>query len=459
MREASGFLVLLGLWGCGAQAERMAAEARAAAERASAEHAQVAAELASLQAEHEAAEVETLLLLELQAAIARQELGAERASTPEEIAFCAQRIQRLIEQSTPVVGTSVHAQRLLLQGRAKAAEMLARAGPPFDETAREAAQTALAAAQEAHAANPEERALSAMLGDAFLGVGRVERARGDLAAAVPAYVRGIELLLAADKGRGDGTGTGENRGKSTGGGDGRKRGKGKNREQSVFLKAYLCSVYAELQAIYREQADSAKELTTLGEERLVQGNICQVRNGDPNAGYQFARLGMSELIDRLGDATEVAGDPADAVKVEKLSLQIVREVSEERPDIRLFKERIVWQEIEIASRAAALGNLEELRATVTQAFEDMKVLSNVGLPAPTLLYQDVRLSLEMARGLGVVAAARGDAGQALRAEAANWYGRAIEGLDGLRVEGVLPAAYAKLEEDALLGIERLQVGG
>jgi hypothetical protein len=196
------------------------------------------------------------------------------------------------------------------------------------------------------------------------------------------------------------------------------------------------------------------EAQTLDEERLVQANICQVQSTSGATGdYHFARRGMAELIDRLGDATLRKGDAADAVKIEQLSLNILRELSEERPSEMGFVERLVPQEIEIAEGLAALGQLEELRATVVQALEDQKVLRNLGQSEVRLRTEEARLALAMARGL-TVSAEHGSGGPDLLAEAANWYGRALECLDSLRVDGQLAAEFAPLEHEAMAGMEK-----
>jgi hypothetical protein len=186
-----------------------------------------------------------------------------------------------------------------------------------------------------------------------------------------------------------------------------------------------------------------------------------MEHGSPGVGFQIARQELSQVIDRLGDNSARKGQSADAVEVEKLSLRILRELWEEIPDEPRFFEAILPQQVEIASRAADLGleGLESLRSTVTQALEDLKVIHNLGLTAQEAGGWEARLCLQMARGLTLASeSAEGDAA-ALRAGAANWYGRVIVILESLKEEGVLPRSLVSVEEAGILGLSATQNEG
>ena len=439
---------------CGQEAKRQAEESRARA---------VVAETALKEAQEAAdeekldLEVASVRLLGIAGAIRDEMLAAARPGySDEDLQKSAERILWFVDDEAEP--SSLPGRRLLIEARQQAALLLVRANAGYEQRARELSGSAIALAEAALNAAPEDRGNKALLGDAYVGAARLDRERGALDSAIGSYERGLELLEQADKGRGDGTGSSENRGESSGGGKGRGRGKGRNKAQSLVLKHHTCDVFGELADTYRAAGKYDLEIGTINRERHIQGNICQVESTSKTGGYEVARLGMAELIDRLGDATLRLGDAADAVKVEQLSLTIMRELAEEKPGEKVFTERLVPQGVEIANRFAALGSVEELRATVVQAFEDLKVLQNLGTPPAIMRSDEARLSLAMARGL-LQSAAGGTDGAAAQAEAANWYGRAIESLDSLRVDGALPPEYAELEEAALTGIEQLETGG
>ncbi len=456
-RIAIAAVLVVPLTACGQEARRQAEELQA----------RVAAAETALADAHKAADEQkveldasTARLLGVSTAVRDELLAAARPGIAgQELVQRAESILWIVDDHADFLDQTLTGRRIMVESRGQAALLLARSRLGYDERARELAQGAVALAQSAADAAPEDRAAQALLGDAYAGSARIERERGDVKAAIQTFERAVELLAASDKGRGDGTGSSENRGESAGGGKGRGRGKGRNKAQSLLVKQHLCNVYAELADAYRADSQFEQEVGTITRERHVQASICQVQSGLGGHGYLVARVGMAELIDRLGDATERYGDPADAVKVEQLSLGILRELAEEKPAEVAFTERLVPQGVEIAERCAALGQLEVLRATVVQAFEDLKVLENLGTPRASMRADEARLSLAMARGLTAGAEGASAGTDGYLAEAANWYGRAVESLDSLRVDGVLPAELAPLEEAALLGIEKLQSGG
>lgn len=451
-RHALLVALLLPLSACGREAQRQAEESRA---RAAAVEAELQAARETMEAESAAAKVASASIVSL-ALLQHDEMLAASAPgvSQEEVARHAERILRLVDEHAEALGSTLDGKRILIEGRLQAARLLAGAGALYADRATALSAQALQEAQAALDAAPEDRGTKGLLGDAYAGAARVERARGDLASASASYRHALDLLIAADKGRGDGTGSSENRGEGSGGGKGRGHGKGKNKLQSLLMKTHTCAIYDELGDVFAAMGNFPQEALTLDEERLVQANICQVQSTSGLTGdYHFARRGMAELIDRLGDATLRKGDAADAVKIEQLSLSILRELSEERPSEMGFVERLVPQEIEIAEGQAALGQLEELRATVVQALEDQKVLRNLGQSEVRLRTEEARLALAMARGL-TLNAERGAGGPDLLAEAANWYGRALECVDSLRVDGQLAAEFAPLESEAIAGMEK-----
>ena len=419
------------------------------AQRAEAEAAR--AELDEAQAAHALqravlADVAALVLDETAALAARDTAVPD----PNDLRERAERILRATSERRSELLASGEGLRLFVDARGRAAAWLADPGIGLAERAREIGAESLAVAEAALAEDPSNRRLTAAVGDGHVNLGRIAWAAGDDAGAVAAYRIGVDTLRQADKGRGTGTGSSEFRGDGSGGGGGRGRGKGKNREQSVALKRHTIRVHDEIAAIHRAAGRGQDEHNSLTEARLLAGQLCQALSNGPDDAYQVARLRFAELIDRIADAAGRAKGNEQRLRDEQLSLMILREIYAEAPGKLVFFERVVPQEIEIAELLVELGRLEDLRALVTQALEDLKVLVNLDYPAPSRAGLEAQLSLQMARGL----VATGD--PAHRAEAANWYGRAIELLDAARVGGVLPAALVPVEEAALIGIDELQ---
>ena len=312
---------------------------------------------------------------------------------------------------------------------------------------------------------PSDRVRLGLFGDAKAGKARVLLSLGRHLEAAELFAEAIEALELADKGRGSGTGGSEHKGEASGGGKGRGKGKGKNKVKSLALKRHIATICTEASIAYRLHGDFGKEFFFLSRERLFRGKICQAEGAAKGHRFQMARAELARTIDRLAENSIRKGEALDGVKVEQLVLHIHREVWEKVPDLPVFYEAILPQQVEVATKAANLGSeaLHLLRPAVTQAFDDLKLIRNIGMPDDEIATFEAQLCLQMGRGLTKASTDEGtsetDAAD-LVAEAVNWYGRVVVTLDGFRGEdGGLPPYMASIEEAALIGIESIQSGG
>jgi hypothetical protein len=177
------------------------------------------------------------------------------------------------------------------------------------------------------------------------------------------------------------------------------------------------------------------------------GNICKMESGSPGLSYLLARGEMAELIGRLADATERAGDPADAVGIEFLARQIWRELHEERPEHTPFLEAVLEHHVRIARRQGDQLLTADLRATATQAAGDLQILANRGVERELLLSLEARLALAV--GVGLEKACKAESSATLALESTNWLHRSTELVETIRGEtGSVPRELLEVEAAA-----------
>lgn len=414
------------------------------------------------EAEEDARNLESVKLVEINQAI-RDELGflAGRNSSGEELLEHAEALIWRVERNMELLEKTTSGLGVLIDVRMRAASLLADARVDLSRKALAIVEENLELARVHMEEDPSSRTRVALHGNAQAGKARVLRALGRYIEAGELYNEAILVLEAADKGRGTGTGSGEFRGDAAGGGKGRGRGKGKNKTRSLSSKRHMAILSKEASEAFRLGGDLGLEFYHLSRERLFRSVVCQMEHGSPGIGFQIARMELAEVIDRLGDNSVRKGEHADAVEVKKLTLRILRELWEEIPEEPKFYEAILPQQVEIASCAADLGleGLESLKSTVTQALEDLKVIHNLGLTAQEAGGWEARLCLQMARGLTLASESDEVDAAALRAAAANWYGRVIVILESLKEEGALPRSLVPVEEAGILGLSATQNEG
>ncbi|MEM7310000.1 MAG: hypothetical protein AAF682_25215 [Planctomycetota bacterium] len=425
---------------CGRAAEERAMEARMQADRARKEAAQTVAALRDTVASDQAVllGLSGRMLSEL-AALAGREVPAD------ELQMRADRMLSDLSDAEASLRTSDAGLRFLVEARLRAAALLADARIDAGDAVDGIAAESLALAEQAQAAEPDNRERGALVADAHAGSARIALVRGDFDAAVAGFKLAIELLEAADKGRGTGTGTGRSSGGGEGDGRGQGKGKGRSKARSVAMKRHQSSLLQELAFAYREAGDFENECATIQRERHVIAKLCQMAYGSPGTGYQAARMGMSDLLDRLGDAAGRYGEPGLALLYEELALNILCEISDEAPEEPAFLVAIPPQAIEVVRAQVDQGELEKLRATVARTLdEDLSKLARLGANPADLAASEAHLAFHMGRGLAA-AAAEAEDGAALMSEAATWFGRALERLEGLRSGAELPPDLANLE--------------
>ena len=433
---------------CGHEAAARAEEARAQAEQARALAEETAAAL-------EAAAAESGVLLDLSTkVIAELSAMVGREVPPAELRRRSDRMLADLAASEGVLQRSDAGRRLLVETRLRAAALLSHPELDAGETVGSLRTEAMVLAEAALAAE-SSRERQSLVGDVHAGYARIALARGDHDTAVAEFEKALELLEAADKGRGSGTGTGEFRGEGSGGGKGRGQGKGRNKVKSVAAKHHIAAVMQELAEAYRAKGDYENECGTIQRERHVVGKLCMIAYGSPGHGYQSARMGMSELIDRLGDAAVRFGEPGLALMNEELALNILREIAGEAPEEPSFLLAIPDQALEVLAAQADQVELERLRSTVSRTLdEDLPRIAKIGMEPDERAAFEARVSYEMARGLAA-AAAQGDGGAALWKEAVSWFGRVLEQLDGL---AELPDDLAALKAAASEGLRTAEAG-
>lgn len=438
-------LLFLGLAACGREAERLdreLAEARVALEQAHlTAQADFEAQAARLALEQALLADLGMLLRDAIAAAGAVEPGRGAAS---ELVSTANRLLRAVSEHEELLRSSEAGLRLYADARMRAAAWLADPAVGLADRARALGRETFEAVQAAYLADERNRRLAAALGDAHVGLGRIEMAAGDPAAAAERYEVGIEALIASDKGRGDGTGSSEFQGDGSGGGGGKGKGKGKNRDQSLALNRHVMHAYAELTAVYRALEDPESEVRAINAARQTAAKLCQVMSNAEDAGYQFARVSFAHLIDELADAAERFAGLEAALSHEELALTILREIHLELPDDPAYFEPIVPQAVEVARRLAALGRVDALRELATQTLADLETLAGQGYPAARCAELEGRLRLEMARALA--------ASDGHRAEAATWFAAVRDLAEKVRAEGGSKQAAKELESAAQTGL-------